>query len=199
MIAVCDIETSDLAAVGAGIVLCVCVRPLETGRTRTWRLDQYEFDKSDEFGLVEREEAKLLEDVNNELNRHYFVMGHNVIKFDMPYLRSRAFQRAVPWTAQPVLYDTLRAFRRTGYLTRPNGYGKPSGGLDFVADFGKVKQDKTRILPNEWWDTIWGNKRKRIEAMDKIVDHCKRDVRINANVLPFLWEADKKPLFTRSL
>ena len=197
--AVIDIETTNLAAVGAGIVIVVCIRPTATQRTRVFRLDQYDLKPSDEFGIVEREETKMLQEVNDEIRKYYFLIGHNIRKFDVPYLRSRAFQRQVAWTARPVMYDTLHAFRRTGYLTQPNGFGKPSAGLDMVADFGKVIQEKTRIYPNEWWETIWGNKRKRVEAMDKIVDHCQRDVRLNANVLPFLWEADVRPVFARSL
>jgi hypothetical protein len=29
--------------------------------------------------------------------------------------------------------------------------------------------------------------------MNDIVDHCVRDVRLNANVFPYLWAADPRP------
>jgi len=190
--AVIDIETTSLAAVGSGIILCVCVRPAETGRTRTFRLDQYDFNKSEKFGLVEREETQLLKDVLDEISKYSVLIGHNLTNFDVPYLKSRAFQRELRFFPITV-YDTLKAFRRTGYLTVPNGYGKPSGGMDMVADFLNVRQLKTKIYPQSWWDSVWGNKVKRIEALNDIVDHCQRDVILNYKIFPYLWSADPSP------
>lgn len=56
--AVFDIETSSLEAVGGGILLCACVRPLSARRTRQFRIDAYEYDASDEHGFFERKEAR---------------------------------------------------------------------------------------------------------------------------------------------
>lgn len=187
-----DIETTDLGAVGAGMITCVCLRPMQTKRTRTYHIGMYEFDPSDEFGFFERQERALLEDVFKELSTYHIWIGHNIDKFDIPYLRSRAFRLGVNFDLSPFTYDTLKAFRRTGYLTRPNGFGKPSGGLAFVADFGGIVQEKTAIYPAEWWMQIWGNKKARIEAIQNVVDHCQRDVRMNANVWEFLWGGDKR-------
>ncbi|HLA88127.1 MAG TPA: ribonuclease H-like domain-containing protein [Anaerolineales bacterium] len=187
-----DIETTSLGAVGAGILLAVCVRPTATQRTRSFRLDQYDFKASKEYGIVEREEKALLTDVMDELDKYDVLIGHNVIRYDIPYLKSRAFQRDME-TKPVVVYDTLTAFRRTGYLTIPNGFGKPSGGLAMVADFLHVKQLKTSIFPHDWWETIWAKEAKRKESMDEIVDHCSRDVRLNANVFRYLWNADPRP------
>ena len=187
-----DIETTSLGAVGAGILLCVCIRPTATNRTRSFRLDQYEFKASKDFGVVEREEKALLADVMDELAKYDVLIGHNLARFDVPYLKSRAFQRdmIVP---PMIVYDTLLAFRRTGYLTVQNGCGKPSAGLAMVADFLHVKQLKTSIFPHDWWETIWAKESRRIEAMNEIVDHCKRDVMLNANVFRYLWNADPRP------
>ncbi len=187
-----DIETTSLGAVGAGIILCVCIRPTNTQRTRTFRLDGYEFKSSKEYGLVEREEAALINDVMVELSKYNVLIGHNIIRFDIPYIKSRAFQRDMTFPAM-VAYDTLHAFRRTGYLTVQNAFGKPSGGLAMVADFLHVKQEKTSIFPHDWWEAVWAKESKRKEEMDEIVDHCVRDVRLNANVFPFLWAADPRP------
>jgi uncharacterized protein YprB with RNaseH-like and TPR domain len=187
-----DIETTSLGAVGAGILLCVCIRPTATNRTRSFRLDQYEYKPSKEYGVVEREEKALLSDVMDELGKYDVLIGHNIIRYDIPYLKSRAFQRDMG-TRPLVAYDTLTAFRRTGYLTVPNGFGKPSGGLDMVSDFLHIKQLKTKIYPYDWWEAVWAKEEKRREAMNDIVDHCVRDVRLNANVFPYLWAADPRP------
>lgn len=195
--AVLDIETSDLAAVGAGIILVVCVRPMQTQRTRTFQLDMYEYEPDPLYGFLEREETDLLKAVHEELSKYHVLIGHNIEKFDLPYLRSRSFRLGVKWTILPALYDTLKAFRRTHYLTRPNGFGKPSGSLAMVADFAGVKQEKTNIYPADHWESIWGNKKARSEAIHNIADHCQRDVRVNANIFEFLWASDMKPVIKK--
>jgi uncharacterized protein YprB with RNaseH-like and TPR domain len=187
-----DIETTSLAAVGAGVLLVVCVRPTATQRTRVFRLDSYEYEKDDAFGLVEREETQLLKDVMDELSKYDVLIGHNVARFDVPYLKSRAFQRDLSMPPF-VVYDTLHAFRRTGYLTVQNRFGKPSAGLDMVADFLNIKQEKTKIYPRDWWESVWAKKITRLETMNEIVSHCQKDVRLNANVFPHLWKADPRP------
>jgi len=197
--AVIDIETTDLGAVGAGIVLCVCIRPMDTKRTRTYSIIEEEFEPDPLYGFLEREERGMLERVRNELSNFHILIGHNIERFDIPYLRSRAFRREVDFPLYPALYDTLKAFRRTKYLTRPNGFGKPSGGLAMVADFGGVPQEKTAIYPMAWWESVWANKKKRLEAMHEIIDHCQRDVRMNANVFDFLWAADLRATIKRAV
>jgi len=194
-----DIETTDLGAVGAGIITCVCIRPMQTKRTRTYHLGMYEFDASDEYGFLEREERALLEAVSAELSNYHIWIGHHIDRFDIPYLKSRAFRLGVVWDLSPFTYDTLKAFRRTGYLTRQNGFGKPSAGLAMVADFAGVPQDKTSIFPVEWWGQIWGNKKKRAEALQNVVSHCQADVRMNAAVWEFLWNGDKRATMRRAL
>ena len=170
----------------------MCIRPTATKRTRVFRLDAYQFKASKEHGPAEREETQLLRDVIEELSKYDVLIGHNIIKYDLPYIKSRAFQRDVP--ARPfVAYDTLHAFRRTGYLTVPNHYGKPSGGLDMVADFLHIRQEKTKIYPYDWWEAVWAKEAKRLEAMNEIVSHCEHDVRMNANVFPYLFSADPRP------
>lgn len=187
-----DIETTSLGAVGAGIILCVCIRPTVTKRTRVFRLDAYQFKASKDYGVVEREETQLLKDSIEELSKYDVLIGHNIIRYDIPYIKSRAFQREV--SIKPfVAYDTLTAFRRTGYLTVPNNFGKPSGGLDMVADFLHIRQEKTKIYPYDWWEAVWAKEAKRLDAMNEIVEHCQRDVRMNANVFPFLFAADPRP------
>jgi hypothetical protein len=189
---VMDIETTDLAAVGAGMILCVCIRPLSTGQTRSFRMDSHQYEQSTEFGYFEREEKDMLGEVFEELEKYDLFIGHNIRNFDIPYLRSRAYQHGINWTQRPLFYDTLVGFRNSGFLTRPNGFGKPCAGMDMVADFLGVTQLKTRIYPRDWWKAIWGNETARLEAMNEIVDHCERDVRLNANIYPILLENDPK-------
>jgi hypothetical protein len=195
--AIFDIECTDLAAVGAGVMLCVCVRPFTTQRTRTFRLDQYEYEPDDQFGFFERQEKDMLVDVYKELDSYDLLIGHNIINFDIPYLRSRAYQYGINWTSRPLVYDTLRGFRNSGFLTRQNGFGKPCASMDMVADFLGLDQLKTKIYPSQHWENIWGSKAKRMEAMALLVDHCQRDVRMNAEMYPILLANDPKVTIKR--
>jgi uncharacterized protein YprB with RNaseH-like and TPR domain len=194
-----DLETTDLAAVGAGMLICAGIRPLATQRTRMFRIDAYDFEESPEYGFLEREETALLNDVINELKKYDLLIGHNIDKFDIPYLRSRAFQLHSPCEMWPLTYDTLKAFRRVGLRTVMNGFGKPSAGLGHVVDFFGIRQEKNGIYPVEHWRTIWGNESQRIEAMDHLVDHCQRDVRMNATIYPALLEQDTRVVIRRAL
>jgi uncharacterized protein YprB with RNaseH-like and TPR domain len=184
--AIIDIECTDLAAVGSGIVLCVGIRSTATNRTKIFRIDQYEYEPSDEYGFFERQERDLLTDALEELDKYELLIGHNINRFDIPFLRSRAYQYGMNWWTHPLTYDTLEGFRRSGLLTRQNGFGKPSASMAMVADFLGLEQLKTGVYPREWWMTVWGNKKKRREYMNDIVDHNVRDVRMNAAMYPIL-------------
>lgn len=195
--AVFDIETTDLAGVGAGVLLCVCIRPLTTQRTRTLRLDSFEFEPDEHFGIFEREERALVEASLAELEKYDLLIGHNIEGFDLGFLRTRAAVHGLSFNIEPFTYDTMKGFRRSKFRTRLNGYGKPSAALAMIADFLGVDQEKTSIFPVEWWSALWGNKLKRIEAMNDIVDHCVKDVRMNHRVYELILPHDKKASFRR--
>jgi hypothetical protein len=103
------------------------------------------------------------------------------------------------WAHMPFVYDTMTAFRRTKYLTVPNGFGKPSAGLDMVIDLFGEAQEKTKIYPVEWWESVWANKAKRTDVLDKITNHCQADVRMNAQIYPLLLAADVRANIRRAL
>lgn len=197
--AVFDTETTSLEGVGGGMLLCVCVRPLATNRTRTFRIDSYKYDPSPEYGVFERQEKDLMQDVLEELRKYDLLIGHNIEGFDVNFLKTRAYLLGIPWFLAPLTYDTMKAFRRTGYRTVLNKIGKPSAGMAMVADFLRIDQLKTSIYPVDWWQAIWGNEIKRIEAINEIVDHCQRDVRCNAQMYEILLPADSKAVIKRML
>lgn len=196
-----DIETTALEGVGAGVVLCVCVRPFATQRTRVFRMDApaYEAEHDDHFGPLQQEETAMLVDIQNELCKYDLLVGHNINKFDIPYLRTRFGMRGIQSHLWPLTYDTLPAFRRVGIRTVLNCVGKPTASLGHVADYFGIKQEKNGIFPVQHWMAIWGNKAERTEAMDNLVDHCQRDVRMNAAIYPALLELDNRAIIRRLL
>lgn len=197
--AVMDIETTDLSGAGGGILLCVCVRPLATQRTRVFHIGQYKYDPSPDYGFFERQEKDLLAEVSGELEKYDLLIGHNIDKFDLDFLRTRAYRLKIPWGHQPLTYDTMRAFGRTGYRTILNHFGKPTKSMAMVADFLGLDQLKTSIYPVEWWLAVWGKEIDRLIAINNIVDHCKRDVKMNADMYQILLQADRRAIIKRHL
>ena len=179
--AVFDIETSSLEAVGAGFILCAVVTPLG-GKPVVLRYD--------ELGCSPAKEKRLVSKLLEELNRYDILVGHNIRRFDWNYIKSRAVLFDVPITKRPLNYDTLDAFRRCGFLTRQNSFGKPTASLAFIADFLGIEQEKTAIYPREHWKGVWESKPQRTVALDNLVDHCLRDVRMNEKVFYRLFEQD---------
>jgi uncharacterized protein YprB with RNaseH-like and TPR domain len=146
-------------------------------------------------------EITLLEALLHRLGQYDLWVGHNIDRFDVPWLRSRAIQLGVDGgeSLAPLTYDTCKAFRRVGFMTVRNAIGKPTASLAHVVDFYRLPQYKTAIYPNEWWETIWGDKPQRKAALDKVVDHCQRDVRNNAMIYPLLLRADRRAKIGRLL
>lgn len=183
-----DIETTDLAAVGSGWILCAVILDADRGTKQVYRYDESKC----ELG----HEAKLVEAIVKALSEYPVWIGHNIDKFDWPYIKSRANALGIPIHLDTtVTYDTLKAFRRSGLRTIANSYGKPTGRLDHIADFFGIEQLKTPIYPREHWVTVWGQGVNRRKAMDKLVDHCLRDVKLNDQVYRRLWLADPYPHF----
>jgi hypothetical protein len=197
--AVFDIETSDLAAVGSGVLLCVCVRPLSTNRTRVFRLDNYKYKPDPRHGFFERQERDMLVDVLGELAKYDLLIGQNIDNFDLGFLKSRAARLGVPFTLCPFTYDTMRAWGRTKFRTVLNKFGKPTKALDMIADFLGIDQEKTKLYPAHHWTTIWGNEAQRMETLNDLVDHCQRDVRMNHKVYEMELPADNKAIIRRWL
>ena len=189
--AVFDIETSSLAAIGAGVLLCVVIRPIGMGKIVTLR--------ADEFHCHYGHEVRLLDAVMAELGKYRIWIGHNLINFDWPWLKSRLkyFERPIPQGA--FAYDTMQGFKRLGYKTVPNGWGKPSKSLGHVVDFFGIEQEKSAIFPREHWEIVWGNTTERKKAMDKLVDHCYADVRMTETVFHAMIDDDQRAILKRLL
>ena len=195
--AVFDLETTSLEGVGAGMLLCGCVRSLSNGKTRTFKLDDYKYDPSPEFGMFERQERDLVAALVGELEQYDLLIGHNIDRFDLHFLRTRAYVHKLPFCMTPLTYDTMTAFRRVGMRTVMNAVGKPTARMDMIADFLGLDQLKTKIYPVDWWQTIWGSDKDRAEALSDIVDHCVRDVRMNYQIYERLLPVDEKAVIRR--
>ena len=184
-----DIETSDLAAVGAGILLCAVIKPFDSNKHVILRADHIHVRLG--------KETRLVKAVIDELGKYDLWIGHNIRRFDYLWLKSRAFVLNTPLPKNAIAYDTLTGFRNTGFKTRDNGFGKPSASLGFVVDFMRYEQQKTSLFPSHHWDIIWGDKEEREKAMGDLVAHCYADVLMNEKCYLPILNNDPNPNLKR--
>lgn len=180
-VAVFDIETTSLDAVGAGFILCAVIKPLGQ-KPKTLRYDHMHLSPGNDRLLTRA--------IVNELCKYDLLIGHNIDRFDWNFIKTRALRWNIPIPKRPFSYDTMKAFKRCGYLTVPNIVGKPSARLDMVVDMYGIPQRKTALLPRRHWQTVWGNKTDRGAAMDALVEHCELDVAMNEDIYALLFNAD---------
>ena len=179
--AVLDIETTGLDAIGSGSLLCAVIKPLAKSDIVL---------RADELHCAPGSERRLVTAVNEAIGQFDLIIGHNVDRFDLAWMRSRSVFFGLQEANRPFVYDTMKAFRRLGYRTVMNGFGKPTASLKHIVDFFGVEQEKTDILPREWWAAIWNKPSERKPAMDNIVSHCRADVRMTERVYWLLLRAD---------
>ena len=109
------------------------------------------------------------------------VVGHNGDNFDIKWIRTRALFHGIMSMPEIKSIDTLKISRSKLKL--------PSNKLDEIAKFfGIGKKLEHRGMPM-WEDIIERNSRK---AMKEMVDYCKMDVEVLANVY-LLLEGYSKP------
>jgi len=192
-----DIETTALEGVGAGMIICACVRPLATQRTRDFRLKYREDYNPKTEGFLQVEETDMLKELMDELGKYDLLIGQNIINFDLPFLRTRCYRRNIDFNLNPFVYDTVKAFGRVKFRTVLNGFGKPSKSLDMIADFLGVTQEKTKIYPVEHWMTVWGRDAEREESMRDILSHCQSDVRMTTKIYEIMLPYDNRGIIKR--
>lgn len=153
-----DLECSSLNA-DFGIVLCGVVKP-QSGEPKIFRSDnlnkKWKTQRSDDSAVVKA--------IIEELGKYDIVAAHNGLRFDLPYLRTRAAHWGMPPVASPKLIDPVLIARRNLKMSY--------NGLERLADFLGCNS-KTPVEGAKWMRaSLDGDK----AAMDEIVEHCIQDV-----------------------
>ena len=151
-----DIETSNLSA-NFGIVLCAVIQP--------WQGKQIVLRK-DEFDGVNSDDSKLVGAVIQELNRYNVLIAHNGVRFDRPFLNTRAAK----WGLEPL--SPRGNFVDPVFLARKH-LRMSYNGLDTIAKYLHTKHQKTPLDPDLWVTAVLDQNK---ESLDQIVHHCKNDV-----------------------
>lgn len=153
-----DLECSSLNA-DFGIILCGVIKP-QSGEPIVFRSDtlnkKWKTQRSDDSAVVKA--------IIDELGKYDILCAHNGLKFDLPYLRTRAARWGMPPFHSPKLIDPVLIARRNLRMSY--------NGLERIADFLGVNT-KTRVDGAVWQAaSLDGDK----AAMDEIVSHCIEDV-----------------------
>ncbi|RMF49323.1 MAG: hypothetical protein D6750_06270 [Bacteroidetes bacterium] len=165
---VLDIEATSLYA-DYGHILCAVVKPID-GDAIVLRLDDY-------HDRPTFDDSPLLADLIKILGAAPMVVGWNIDRYDLPYIRTRK----MIWRAMGVelpsattkSYDMLRLRRK--YRLHANRLGTWMDNLQA----GK----KTDVLPLEWRQASYLIK----DGMDYVVQHCIADVEGTERLFRVLW------------
>lgn len=161
-VATFDIETTGLNA-AFGRILCACVMTYDPQEIRTFRADEYpswrEGRRSDDHDIT----AELMA----YLEEFDILIAHNGVKYDLPFLRTRALQYGLPPLQPMKIVDPVLSARRQLRLQ--------SNSLDSIAKHLDAPFQKTPLEPRVWARAMMDND---TDAMNLIVEHCIADVQV---------------------
>lgn len=153
-----DLECSSLNA-DFGIVLCGVVKP-QNADPIIFRADKlnkkWKTKRSDDSAVVKA--------IIDELSKYDVVCAHNGLRFDLPFLRTRAAMWGLPAVSSPKLIDPVLIARRNLKMSY--------NGLERLADFLGCNT-KTPVEGAKWMRASLDGD---VAAMDEIVEHCIQDV-----------------------
>jgi len=173
-IAFFDIETTDLRAL-MGRVLCCSFLPYSPDPDDQWAPYTFRGDARQYKGRSAIDDSKLVDAIRNELEKYNMIVGWNSKLFDVPFVNARLMRaRKRPFSAQ--LHLDLMWYAG-GSSTRVG-----SRKLVNVQKYLGVDAVKTDISWDDWQLAGMGD----TEAFNNVVEHCEADVRVLADVYPYL-------------
>jgi uncharacterized protein YprB with RNaseH-like and TPR domain len=163
-IATFDIETTHLSA-DFGVVLCAVIKastPPDSKPTKPVVLRQD--DLNADWNTCRSNDRELIRATCDELDKYDVLIAHNGLRFDLPFLRTRAAK----WGLQPLkewkIVDPVQLAR--------NKFKFAYNSLDRIAEFLGVNS-KTEVTGDMWLKAALDGDRK---AMNYICKHCVEDV-----------------------
>jgi len=165
--AIFDIETSSLNA-GFGRVLCAVIQLYDPNDLVILRADQYAAWKDGRRS----DDKELVADILSVLAEADIVIAHNGLKFDMPFLRTRAVIHGLPPVNFQKIIDPVLMARQH--------FRWPYNSLDMISGLINSQHQKTPLNPTVWARAIGDGDK---ECMDLIVEHCIADVKVLEEVI----------------
>jgi DNA polymerase III epsilon subunit-like protein len=164
-----DLETTSLTA-DFGVVLCAAIK-VNDGKTKVLRQDyinpDFERDRANDRDLVVA--------IWNELHQADWLIAHNGLGFDLPFLNTRLAH----WGCTPLppkrLIDPVRIARRKLLLS--------SNRLDSIAALTPRGPRKLPLDAHTWTQAALSG---CPSAMNKLARRCARDVEVLAHVFEMI-------------
>lgn len=117
------------------------------------------------------DDKKLVKQFVKVLNEADEIIGHNIDKYDMKFIASRALKHGVPMLAKYKTTDTLKLARKH--------FGLNSNKLDYIAQFLGIGTKLKHRGIEMWDDIILKNDEK---ALDEMLEYNVQDVRLTEDV-----------------
>lgn len=159
-----DIEASNLKA-NFGIVLSWAIKVIDS--------DVIIYDNVTEEDLKNnRYDKRIIETLCDELENFDRIVTHYGERFDVPYLRTRAFK----WGLEDRFPHYGELYHTDVWKIARNKLCLHSNRQGIVGEAVQHIDIKTRIVPDIWLAMQFGSERVRRNAIAYIVDHCDNDV-----------------------
>lgn len=159
-IGVIDIETTGLNA-GFGVLLCAVGKTYSPDARVIFRADEYEPWKRGERandGPLLRAILSWMEDID-------IIIAHNGLKFDLPFLRTRAVVHGLPPVNFQKIIDPVQLARQH--------FRFPGNSLQSISHVIGTQNEKTPLRPDTWAKAALNGDP---HCMEEIVTHCVADV-----------------------
>jgi len=181
-----DIETSYNIVKSFRIGYNKTLTPNDIIKERAIICVSYKWLGSDEVVNIawdkNQSDKKLLEQFIPIMNQADLLVAHNGDKFDMKFIKGRAFKHNLPMHVNYVQFDTYKVARKKFDIN--------SGKLDYIAKYLELSYHKIKV-DMELWDRVILERSP--EALDEMVEYCNRDVFVLEDVYNAManWEHPK--------
>lgn len=159
-IGVIDIETTGLNA-GFGVILCAVVKAYAPDERKLFTARDYDPWKRGERandGPLLRDLLAYIEDID-------VLVAHNGLKFDLPFIRTRALVHKFPAVNFQKIIDPVQLARQH--------FRFPGNSLQSISGVIGTKAEKTPLKPETWQRAALNGDES---AMREIEEHCVFDV-----------------------
>lgn len=152
-----DIESTNLKA-DFGIIICYQIKDINSKTIYGRAITKKE--------LTDCLDKKMVEDCIEDMKKFDRLVTYYGKGFDVPFIRTRAVAMGVPFPPfGEILHDDM-------YFIMKHRFRLSSNRLENACRILTGATEKTRLDGDHWIKALQGDK----EALDYILDHCKKDV-----------------------
>jgi len=167
-----DIEASNLKA-DCGFMFCFGYMWEDEGKVKLLKISDYSNYNEDRT-----DDRRLVKDSIELINKADRIVSWYGKGFDIPFIRSKAFQHDLDPFRDQEHIDGWE-ISRSRLLSRNNRLETVSNNLPISLDLEHPEAAKTHIHPKHWMRAAAGHQ----DSLDYIYDHCEKDIMVLKNVM----------------